>query len=331
MINRKSTFTAASIVVASTVGLMSIASPAAADDDPTHDAATPDHISSLVERAADAAGASATPTGTPSTVEVAVPDHASDGIAVHTPDGSEYAVSSPTQLSLESGVVAADGSTVYVGKDGQPDVTVAPLNDGVRISTVLWDKTQTSTFDYRLPPGVNGEILQDGSVLLTRSSVGDFDAVSTTVATVVGKIEPAWAIDADGRSVPTAYALADGVLRQTVDTAGARFPVVADPKWGFSGPLQVRVRWNRAETATIANGGWGSAGMTGVCASAGGALAGAAGAAILGAGCLLTSSPAIYTAGVAQNSTPKRCLEGFLTYVPGVSIVVPWYGTYACR
>lgn len=54
-------------------------------------------------------------------------------------------------------------------------------------------------------------------------------------------------------------------------------------------------------------------------------------AAIFGAGCLATGGPAIYTAGVAQNSNPKRCLEGFLTYVPGVSVVVPWYGTYACK
>lgn len=59
----------------------------------------------------------------------------------------------------------------------------------------------------------------------------------------------------------------------------------------------------------------------------------ATGAAAFAAGCLLATGAMVYTAGVAQNSSPKRCLEQFMTFVPlsGVIVGVPWYGTYACK
>lgn len=94
----------------------------------------------------------------------------------------------------------------------------------------------------------------DGSIDLVLNETFEEDGVSAEVTATVGTIEPAWAVDANGAPVPTSYDVTDGVLTQHVDTAGAAFPVVADPTWAITGPTQVRFRFNRAETATIASG-----------------------------------------------------------------------------
>ncbi len=325
MIRAKRCLTAASMVTLAVWGIASFAVPAAADDTLSPGDASPDEVSALVAEAAQSAGAPVA-VSTESSAVVDVPMNATEGVEVQAADGSTFTVSTPVGVPTGAGATAADGSTVYRGEQGGPDVTVTPVQEGVRISTVLWDESAPASFGYPLPEGVDAEVQPDGGVMLTRAVGG-----SAGVAEVIGEVEPAWEVDADGVAVPTAYVIADGMLTQEVDTTDAAFPVVADPTWGFMSAIQIRVRWNRAETATIASGGWGPGSITGVCAGAGGAIAGAAGAAAFGAGCLATSGPAVYTAGVAQNSKPKRCLEGFLSYVPGVSVVIPWYGTYACR
>ncbi|WP_146115373.1 hypothetical protein [Microbacterium sp. MYb62] len=329
MIRKKRYLLAASVSMLSVSGAALFAAPAIADDSLSPDSATPADVSALVAEAVDSAGVSATAASGGSAVDVNVPKDAAEGVVVQVADGLDFTVATPIGVFTDQGMTTADGSTVYTGEDGHPDVAVTPLQGGVRISTVLWDESHATSFDYPLPEGVNAEVLPDGSVELTRAL--EVAGTAGEVAAVVGQVEPAWAVDADGNTVPTTYVVSNGILTQEVDTAGAAFPVVADPTWGFTSPIQVRVRWNRAETATIANGGWGASGITGVCAGAGAALGGPAGAAAFGAGCLATSGPAVYTAGVAQNSSPKRCLEGFLTYIPGVSLIIPWYGTYACR
>lgn len=331
MIRKKRLSFAMTAVALSALSVASFTVPAVAEDSTTQDSATADQVSTLVADAATSAGVPATDFTAESPVSVTAPKDVAEGISIHGADGSELIVSAPVGVSVTDGVLAADGSTVYAGTEGHPDVTVTPLQSGVRISTVLWDQSQSTSFSFPLPEGVDGEILSDGSVILTRKIEVADEGATSEVDAVVGLVEPAWAVDANGNAVPTKYVLADGVLTQEVDTSDASFPVVADPSWGIVGPLQVRVRWNRAETATIASGGWGATGLTAVCAAAGAAVGGPPGAAIFAAGCLATGGPAIYTAGVAQNSKPKRCLEGFLTYVPGVSVLVPWYGTYACK
>lgn len=327
MIRTKRCLTAATMVTLAVWGIASFAVPAAADDPLSPGDASPDEVSALVAEAAQSAGAPAAVAADGSAV-VNVPQEASEGVVVQADDGTAFTVSAPVGVSTGTGATAADGSTVYRGEEGDPDVTVTPVEGGVRISTVLWDESDPASFGYPLPEGIDAEVQPDGGVTLTRAVEVEGSA---DVAEVVGEVEPAWAVDADGLTVPTTYVVADGVLTQEVDTTHAAFPVVADPTWGFMSAIQIRVRWNRAETATIAGGGWGSAGMAAICGPAGHAVAGPAGAAAFAAGCFATSAPAIYTAGVAQNSKPKRCLEGFLTYVPGVSLIVPWYGTYSCR
>lgn len=249
----------------------------------------------------------------------------SDGIAPLT-------IPLPDGLSLDAAVTTDSGSVVYAADQGGVDVAVEEVPQGVRVSTVLWDGSQEA-FSYSLPEGVEATPQPDGSLTLTRTETVEAEGTTAEVTATIGTIEPAWAVDANGAKVETAYEVADGVVTQTVDTADAAFPVVADPTWSLTSPVQVRIRFNRAETATIANGGWAATGFTAVCATAGTAVAGPAGGAAFAAGCLLATGPMVYTAGVAQNSSPKRCLEQFMTFVPlsGVIVGVPWYGTYACK
>ncbi|KQX65711.1 hypothetical protein ASD06_08790 [Angustibacter sp. Root456] len=80
----------------------------------------------------------------------------------------------------------------------------------------------TIDFANALPKGHQLEPADDGSLIVVDGR------------TVVGTVAAPWARDARGRSLPTHYRLqADGTLRQVVDTRGATFPVVADPKYSI--------------------------------------------------------------------------------------------------
>lgn len=231
---------------------------------------------------------------------------------------------------------SSTGATVFIGADGHPDLTVEPVAHGVRMSTVLDATTASRSFDYVLPEDTEAQQLADGRLELTKPVSHVSPGAAQDVSVVVGYIEPAWAMDAAGRRVETSYEVGDGILTQHVRTNDrTTYPVVADPQWTLTSGYQFRVRWNRAETATIANGGWAATGVTAVCAAAGTAAGGPAGAAAAGAACLALTGSAVYTAGVARNSRPSRCLELYMTQVPGIPPTwVPWFSTYtggSCR
>ncbi len=99
--------------------------------------------------------------------------------------------------------------------------------------------------------------LPDGSQLVT-GSAGTMLIVHETE--VIGDITAPWAVDADGTRLPTSYSSVDGTtVTQTVDTAGAAFPVVADPVVRYYrnavGILYSVWYFNRLETGALAAGG----------------------------------------------------------------------------
>ncbi len=148
----------------------------------------------------------------------------------------------------------------------------------------------------------------------------------------VALVQAPWAVDASGADVATHYELVDNAIVQVVEHAESdiSYPVVADPTFTQITPFQTRIRWNRAETATIAAGGWGATGLTAVCGLAGAAAGGPVGAAAFAALCFAISGSAVYTAGVAQNSKPKRCLQLTVTFTI-ITAPVPFFDTHACR
>lgn len=295
-----------------------------------------DQISSLVSEAAEIAGVTAAEDArADSAAHLSTDPNAP--ISIVSERSASFDVSLPSNVSLGRGVVAQDGTVVYAGEPGSPDVAVEALAGGVRVSTVLNTDTSARSFDYSLPEGVTAALDDSGRVELTRSVEIEADGTEAIVSAVIGYIEPAWARDASGTAVETDYEIGQGLITQHVrTTATTVYPVVADPQWSTTAWNQVRVRWNRAETATIASGGWGATAITGICAGAGAAIGGPAGGAGLAAACLTVSGAAVYTAGVAQNSNPRKCLEMFATYtfIAGPGGWVPWFGTYSggnCR
>lgn len=69
----------------------------------------------------------------------------------------------------------------------------------------------------------------------------------------LGGIDAPWAVDAEGRSLPTRYEISGSTLTQVVDTTDATFPVVADPTVNFYGPY-IQVHLNRHESITALSG-----------------------------------------------------------------------------
>ena len=113
-------------------------------------------------------------------------------------------------------VTSALGKVAITATDAR-DSVVRSQQDGIQALTVLRQGQTTATFAIQLPSGAKME--QSGAGLNIVSSHG----------ATVGKINAPWAVDAAGKRLPTNYTVANGTLVQHVDTAGAAYPVVADP------------------------------------------------------------------------------------------------------
>ena len=78
-------------------------------------------------------------------------------------------------------------------------------------------------FSYELPIGYT-----------LQSAVGGGFTLVNEAGEMEGRIDPAWAVDANGNRLPTRYELVDNnTLRQHVETQDAAFPVVMDPSWAW--------------------------------------------------------------------------------------------------
>lgn len=260
---------------------------------------------------------------------VSLPESTAGTIEIQSAtEGLDVSVSLPHELAPQGSeaVVSPDGSVAYV-HPLQPDAVVQVLDESIRVMTVIENSSQSNTFTYDFGPGAYAEVNDDGSASVFQTTVlPEGDVIDIEVASVSAP----WALDASGNPVATSYSTnAEGYLIQTVDLPedSRAYPVVADPQTTLINPFQVRIRWNRAETATIAAGGWAATGATAVCIAAGAAVGGPPAAAAAGALCLAVTASAVYTAGVAENSRPKRCLQLTMTFTV-VTAPVPWFDTY---
>lgn len=111
-----------------------------------------------------------------------------------------------------------------------------PEEGTTRLSAILAAPI-TSHPRWSFESGTKLLILDDGSV-----SISDGERF-------LGGIDAPWAVDSDGRSLPTHYEVSGATLTQIVDTTDATFPVVADPTIQFYGPY-IQVHLNK--TASIA-------------------------------------------------------------------------------
>lgn len=229
---------------------------------------------------------------------VAIPASGSGAVTM-TSESVFIQIELPQEAAGAAAVIADDGTVVYDQARSSVDVAVQAIEGGVRLQTILNDQGAPGEFTYDFP-GTIPVLNADGSVTLTM----DLDVGVAEVA----ELEAAWAFDADGLPVPTRYRVEGSAVVQEVDHTTGQFsyPIVADPTPGFG--LGVYLFYNHAETKTIAGMGWGATGAAAVCASLG-LMGGPVGAAAFGAACLIQAGSIVYTAGVAENSSPKSCLR----------------------
>ncbi|MCW3493606.1 hypothetical protein [Microbacterium sp. SSM24] len=243
----------------------------------------------------------------------------SDGIEVVSADGTDVlSFTLPAAGRLDDAVVAEDGSVTYLGDAKTPSVNVVAAEDALRVTTVIDSPAQAQRFSYDFGAGATVEIQEDGgAIAYVVEQVTDPETGETVTAEkIVADVEAPWAKDANGVDVPTRYVASGSVLTQVVSHAKGMhaYPVTADPTFDRPNFFQYRVRFNRAETATIASGG------AGVIAS-------------IGCGpmlpvCVLAGSVLWWNASNAQNSSPKRCVQITATYPYLTPGLIWWVDTY---
>lgn len=168
-----------------------------------------------------------------------------EGVQLKAADGSFISLSS-NGLRDSGAAAAGPGLTTYSSPSSNTDAAVQAVEDGsVRMLTVLHgpDAPRDIAYDLKLSSGLR----------LEADEAGGFRIVNPE-GFVVGAVSAPWAISADGAKVPTHYTLQGNRLIQTVDHAGATYPVVADPKVSLG--KGVYIRYNRGETHRIGFSGW---------------------------------------------------------------------------
>lgn len=135
---------------------------------------------------------------------------------------------------------------------GDASVAVAPTPEGTQILVGIESADAPTSYDFGLDaPGLDAEIAPDGGVDLVDGKGG-----------LALQIQAPWAIDAQGRRVPTRYEVSGGAITQVVDHRAGDFdyPIVADPKVKFCDfGIAVCVKFSKKETKKIKNAMAGSA------------------------------------------------------------------------
>ncbi|MEU7740648.1 hypothetical protein [Nonomuraea sp. NPDC049158] len=153
------------------------------------------------------------------------------------PDRTLVATVSETDIGIGMPEAAGNGSqplpglVTYAAK--QPSVAYAHQRTGqiARAMTIIKDSSAPTEYRFPIsaPEGSELEVEEDdGTVLIYNNDV------------YLAEIDLPWAKDANGNAVPTSYRVEGMTLIQTVNHAGAAYPVVADPA------LKLQCEWWKA-------------------------------------------------------------------------------------
>lgn len=153
------------------------------------------------------------------------PASTSDTVVFET-DGNVVEITLPASDTAGAAQVT-DGLVSYDNQDGTSTVPVAKEDGSLQFTTIIDDAGAPETYSY-------GLALPEGYELLA-SDQGEGIAIASTDATdLLGVFAAPWAVDADGRNVPTHYEIQGDALVQIIDHASGSFtyPIVADPWLG---------------------------------------------------------------------------------------------------
>jgi len=140
--------------------------------------------------------------------------------------------------------VSVNGSSVTMGEVGTAPAGTAPLyasdqldDTTTRLSAVM-TSAQTAAPAWTFEEGTELSVLPDGRVSVAEAD-GDL---------LAGVARP-WAVDANGRRLPTSYSASGNVLTQHVEVdSSTAFPVIADPTFTVF-PGYWTATLNRSESA----------------------------------------------------------------------------------
>ena len=186
-------------------------------------------------------------------------------------DGLELTHSSGVSITVDLPDVGQDapanldGATVVYAAEGELSAVAAqPTDDGgVRALVAILAPETTTEFAFPMSS-------ETDPIVLSLSESGGVD-VQTEGGYVLAGIDPPWAIDANGASVPTYYRVDGSSIVQIVEHQGFAYPVIADPRlyWSSqnaiyrgSNNLCIAKRWRcdkAVVTVTRVHSGWRSA------------------------------------------------------------------------
>jgi hypothetical protein len=195
----------------------------AAADEPVDVADASATISEIAPNLSDATSESA-----PVLVDTAGDDDPTVAVDAQSAPGAEENQATGVSFTIdyaEGGATEDDGISVLKGSDEAVAAYVQPLGSGVRVLTAIADASAPEAYDYTFD-------VPEGTRLAEGSGLYYLEDDHTTY----GSLQLPWALDANGKSVPTSYSWSGKTLTQHVDLSSPdiSFPVLADPAWGYT-------------------------------------------------------------------------------------------------
>jgi hypothetical protein len=149
----------------------------------------------------------------------------------------------PVVRTAQAGHTSGYPATTLLGKPSDTTSFTQPVARGTRTLIRIANSSAPTRFTFKvaLPPDTH-----------FRATITGADVV-TSKGLVVATVGEPWAKDANGKPVPTSYAVHGNQIVQTVQHSGAAYPVTADPSvsWHWWG---LQVYFTSFETWAIGNG-----------------------------------------------------------------------------
>lgn len=159
-------------------------------------------------------------TVTPATI----PATAAEPITTHG-EKTEVSLLLPAASVVSEDSVGGADVRLFDHGNGSKSVPLVKDDGSVQVLTIIDEASAPQSYSYTIevPEGASLDVDEDGAVHITGAG-GEF----------IGGVAPAWAVDANGASVPTTYQVEGSTLTQLVNHDAAQFtyPIVADPWLG---------------------------------------------------------------------------------------------------
>lgn len=192
-------------------------------------------------------------------VDVTVPATTAEPLELASIDGKRMSVSLPFGSGAVKAEEIARGIIEYDNGNGSSTVPILKEDGSVQVTTVIDGPSSPTSYAYEfdLAPGDRLEMQENGSIAIF-SEAGKFE----------GGIAAAWATDAVGSPVPTAYRIDGNTVTQVIQHgSNFTYPVVADPWLGVD--LINYFVWKTSNTISVHVTPWMGTVSTGVAGSSG--------------------------------------------------------------